>query len=100
MDINLTFTGNAVTIEPGKTYAIEVDKGMSPDIAQQYSKILKEDTGANFVFLFGGKLAKTTEEELREQIAKDIEFGIDARDNDEWRWATRYAAAIARGKDE
>ena len=100
--------GKAIEIEPGKTYAIEVESSFNPDIARSYAKMAEETTGAKFVFIMGGKIVRSNEHELREQIAQDIEAELCDTPNhgdfhQDWTHevntsALKLAAQIARGQ--
>lgn len=65
--------GKAIEIEAGKTYAIEVESQFNPDVARAYAQRFEQETGAKFIFISGGKLARSNEQDLRDEIAKDLE---------------------------
>lgn len=64
----------AVTVEPGKTYVIEVEKLLPSEVAQEIAENWERRTGSKVVVLSGGphlvRTASTTE--CRHALAKQV----------------------------
>lgn len=64
----------AIEIEDGKTYVLELDQQLSFEQIAVIQKTWKEATNSKLIVLqAGAKLARVGEDEIREQIAKEIE---------------------------
>ena len=64
----------AIEIEDGKTYVLELDQQLSFEQIAMIQKTWKEATNSKLIVLqAGAKLARVGEDEIREQIAKEIE---------------------------
>ena len=95
----------AIEIEDGKTYVAEFEGNLNPEQMAMIQKIWREATKAKLIILHNAKLARIGEDEIREQIAKEIEYHIkknycfdDSFESVRSRLALHEAAAIARGK--
>lgn len=67
------FLGKPVEIESGKIYAIEVDHEVTRDHALDIKRAFFEITGSRCIIFSGARLIRSTEAELREKIASEIE---------------------------
>lgn len=90
----------AITIESGKTYVVELEQPVTREQIKMMYEMWKKQTGSKVIFLDRAKIARNGVDEaaLREQIAQEIEAAvIEVAGNSA---ATmRQAATIARGKD-
>ena len=110
-------TGKPIEIEAGKTYVIELETRQTREQIYVMSKLWEEATGAKVVFIDGGKIARDSEQDIRERIAEEIfSLKTDQGRKTPWNpltpegeklaWGAGYAAArnqagfIARGKND
>lgn len=67
-------TGKPIEVEAGKTYILETDANISLEQARVILDIFQKGTGSKAVILTNGiKIAVDSEEDIREQIAQEIE---------------------------
>ena len=101
----------AIEIEDGKTYVLELQTQVSFEQMAVIQKVWKEATSAKLIILMAGaRLARVGEDEIREQVAKEIEENCTPDDSGsihawefdgelQWKKCTcDHAVFIARGR--